>query len=186
MFIDIIWYSAQEKFNLKEDWADAMWKRFVSTIPQVKEFVTLDGMLCPDFVFEKKNDDWNYVVMNGDYLTDLYTDPIVFLSRNIDLAKYNLIACIKEPQDEDRSILESDYEFIGYDLMDKDLSNSALTNCGGFYDVYSPSDINEYGILSDRDFAYKIRDELFKKHPEEHHANCFVFEIWRMKVAIVN
>ncbi len=179
--MDVIWYSAQEKFNPAELGGEVNWKNWFSDLPQVRETVTFDGMLCPDFSFEKEDEDWNYMVIFEDQLTDIYMSPEVFLKRNIDLEKFNLLACIKEPCDNDRTMLEKDYEFIGYDLMDKKFIASAITNCGGFYDVYSRTDINEYGIFTDRDFAYKIRDELYKMHPEEPHADCYVIEIWRMK-----
>ena len=164
--MDVIWYSAQEK-TLPKDISEQTWKSLTSGTPQVKEFVTLDGMLCPDFKFKLEDDDWNYIVMNGEFLTDLYTNPVVFLSRNIDLTKYNILACIKEPKDNERSSLINDYEFIGYDLIDKTLTNSALTNSGGGFEYYSPANINKYGIFTDRDLAYKVRDELVKSYPED-------------------
>jgi hypothetical protein len=40
------------------------------------------------------------------------------------------------------------FTFIGYDLLDKDNTISALSNCGGFDETFSPLDLNEFGLLS--------------------------------------
>ena len=74
-----------------------------------------------------------------------------------------------------------DFEFVGYDLLDRDYTTSALSNCGGFDETFRPSELNRCGLVDTFDKAYDIRERLFKNNPEEHHADCNVFAIWRHK-----
>jgi len=71
-----------------------------------------------------------------------------------------------------------DFIFCGYDLAD-DLEISALTNCGGFDDVFTYKDLNSLGLIQDFVLARKIRADLENKYPEDEHASCLLFAIWR-------
>ena len=96
------------------------------------------------------------------------------------LKHYNFLAIIKEPKKE-KAELETDFEFVGYDLIEKEGDISALTNCGGFDETFLPTELNEYGLISDFDKAKKIQTELPINNPAEHHANCYLYEVWRHK-----
>ena len=76
-------------------------------------------------------------------------------------------------------MIVEDNEFIGYELLDDEFGNSALTNCGGFEDTFSPAELNHYGLLDDYSMAHDISARLRKNHPEIHHAKTNVIAIWR-------
>lgn len=73
------------------------------------------------------------------------------------------------------------FEFIGYDLLDKDFNISALTNCGGFDETFLPSDQNDKGLIDELEKAYDIKRRLLENNPEETHADTNVIAIWRHK-----
>ena len=97
------------------------------------------------------------------------------------MPEYNLLAVVREPDETSRKDKLDDFEFIGYDLVDREMFASALTNCGGFDESFKPEDLNQYGLLEERNNAYSIREKLAINNPDEHHADCWVFEVWRMK-----
>jgi hypothetical protein len=56
-----------------------------------------------------------------------------------------------------------------------------LTNCGGFDRAFEPSDLSECGLLVDHAKAVAVRQRLRAEYPEEPHALCRIWAIWRMK-----
>ena len=75
--------------------------------------------------------------------------------------------------------LLDDFDCIGYDLIEVEGNVSALTNCGGFDESFLPQDLNEYGLFSEWGKARKVQADLRINNPEEHHVNCYLYEIWR-------
>jgi hypothetical protein len=60
---------------------------------------------------------------------------------------------------------------------------SALTNCGGFPDVFQNHELNRFGLIEDFDRVSEIRRQLAEHHPEEPHANCELYAVWRLEEA---
>ena len=60
---------------------------------------------------------------------------------------------------------------------------SALTNCRGFPDVFLGTELNAVGLIDTLSRAYEIKHELRRRHPEEPHAQCLVWGIWRLESA---
>ncbi len=178
-----IYYTALEIYD-SETRDEFGWKKYIqwSKLTHLRELVSLDGMLN-GLVFEPDFDskyDWNYIVTDGEMITLFFNSIDYVLEKVKGLKYYNLLAVIKEPKKE-KAALETDFEFVGYDLIEKEGDISALTNCGGFDETFSPSDLNEYGLISDFDKAKKIQTELPLNNPAEHHARCFLYEVWRHK-----
>ncbi len=72
------------------------------------------------------------------------------------------------------------FEFLGYDLVDVKGGVSALTNCGGFPDVFPNSELTIYGLLSNLDRAKEVASHLVLLHPDDPHAKCDVWAMFRM------
>lgn len=70
------------------------------------------------------------------------------------------------------------FSFCGYDLAEE-FEISALTNCGGFDETFTYKDLNAFGLLPDFATAQKMQMDLEKNNPEEEHADCLLFAIWR-------
>jgi len=70
------------------------------------------------------------------------------------------------------------FAFCGFDLADA-FEISALTNCGGFDETFTYKDLNAFGLLPDVASARKIQTALTANNPNEEHADCLLFAIWR-------
>lgn len=149
---------------------------------QLKEVVSLDGILnglAFEPVFDSKYD-WNFIVTDGEMITPFFNAMDYVPEKVKGLKYFNLLAVLKEPVKE-KADLETDFESVGYDLTEKNGGISALTNCGGFDETFSPTDLNEYGLISDFDKATQIQKELPINNLTEQHADCYVYEVWRHK-----
>ncbi len=75
------------------------------------------------------------------------------------------------------------FDFCGFDLADGWVS--AILNCGSFAsgDYFSKAfdyrELNELGLIPDYESAVNIRQKLMDEYPDDDHAYCAVFAIWR-------
>lgn len=72
------------------------------------------------------------------------------------------------------------FNFVGYDLIEAQTRISALTNCGGFPDIFRNEELNHFGLIEGFDRALEIKRLLAALHPEETHAQCDMYAIWRL------
>jgi hypothetical protein len=183
-----VYYIATAKFSpatqRTHQGHDLNWQGYIawSKLTHLKEVITLDGILGEEVVERNNELDADFLVWE-DYMPNVYTDFNYLLSKLQveDSSSYNLLAVIKEPNSYCEIINLEGFEFIGYDLLDVYGGISALTNCGGFDNTFLPQDLNEYGLISTYEKAYTIKEALIKNNPDEHHANCYVWAIWRIK-----
>jgi hypothetical protein len=75
---------------------------------------------------------------------------------------------------------QGNFVFIGYDLVDEVMQVSALTNCGGFPKAFSNQELTPQGLIQDYGRAVQVRVALAEAYPEEHHAQCELYAIWRL------
>ena len=178
------WYTATETYdNHYED--GSSWTKYIefSKLSHLTEVVSLDGMLN-GLIFEPQRGeggDWDYIIVDDLYETGLFNSLDYVLEKVKAKERFNLLTVVKEPTEKCEKINIPDFEFVGYDLLDRDYTTSALSNCGGFDETFRPSELNRCGLVDTFDKAYDIRERLFKNNPEEHHADCNVFAIWRHK-----
>jgi hypothetical protein len=123
--------------------------------------------------------DWDFIIVDNLYETGLFNSLDYVMEKVKGKTKFNLLTVVKEPTEKCENIQIPNFLFVGYELMDKDYSTSALSNCGGSDETFLPVDLNQYGLIDTFDKAYDIRDRLFKNNPMEHHADCYVFGLWR-------
>jgi hypothetical protein len=126
-----------------------------------------------------ENGGWDFIITDDLYETGLFNSLDYVIKKVKEKERFNLLTVVKEPTEKCEEIKIHDFEFIGYELLDKDYSTSALSNCGGFEETFKPTDLNHYGLIDTFEKTFGIRDRLFKNNPEEHHADCNVFAIWR-------
>ena len=164
---------------------DKSWKPYLewSKLSHLTELVSLDGMLNemlvePDY---DNGDDWNFIHVDGKWQTSFFTTADYVLKTLKPQDKFNLLTVVLEPDQECKDVKIDGYEFVGYDLLDKEYGNSALTNCGGFDESFLPSDLNDKGLIDHVTKAYDIKKRLLENNPEEHHADTNVIAIWRHK-----
>lgn len=181
------WYGARGTFSKLSQADSTAWDNYIewSKLNHLTELVSLDSGLNEDLVEKILDnldiDDWQFVVIDGSFSTGFYTTA-EYVLRNIEADNnFNFLAVVKEPTEKCESIEVDGFEFIGYELLDKDYTDSALTNCGGFDETFLPSNLNEFGLIDKYEKAYDIRRKLFENNPEERHADCNIIAVWRHK-----
>ena len=162
-----IYYKAERFFPTKK------YEAF-STIYNRNEIVTFD-ILCVNIEEKGINYtdhicDWNYGVSDWKMLL---TVPLK--------SDEQIIACFKNPvKSYEHHKLDNGFEFCGYDLSDAGVFISAITNCGGVFEkAISYNELNHFGLISNYQKAYKCRVLLEEMYPDEPHAYCEVYELWR-------
>ena len=172
-------FIATERFNPSNG---EKWRKYFdwAKIPALTEVVSLDSILCGRLVEERCGEDWNHIV-KADFRLDYFYHLDYLLSRVQDRKRRNILGLYRNT---DVHIAESpssgDFIFKGYDLIEEQTQVSALTNCGGFPDVFDNTELNSCGLIGNFNRAREIRRLLAKKHPEELHAQCEMYAIWRL------
>ncbi len=175
-----VWFTATKKFDpsIGEEWAKYYdWAR----IPQIKEVISLDSARRPPELWNLIDTDWDHNI-HQDYLIAFFWDLDYLLGRFSNKRdSINILAVCLEPSFEVREMYQdSRFEFQGYDLVEAG-SVSAISNCGGFDKAFEASDISEVGLFDTYIFARKTQGLLRKHYPSEHHADCELWAIWKMK-----
>lgn len=171
-------YIATETFDPRDA---HKWTGYVewSGLNQLKELVSLDGMLCPSVLPVLKDCYWPHIV-SEDYMLDYFTDLDFLLMETEDIAEFNLLCVYRNPTSDPVAPRSAKrFEMLGYDLIETDGSISALSNCGGFPDVFSNAELSSCGLISSRTQALEVQSQLRNSHPEEPHANCNLWAIFR-------
>ncbi len=154
-----------------------------SGLKHLTELVSLDALLNellvePDYNHEA---DWNDIHVIDFCVTGFYATQEYVLRKAKLNGRFNLLTAVIEPEEVCETIEITDYEFVGYDLLDQYFTISALTNCGGFDDTFLPEDLNQYGLIDDYQSAYDIKKRLWVNHPDGAHTNTYVIALWRHK-----
>ncbi len=179
-------YTAVERFGpaCGERWASFIaW----SGLTQLREVVSLDGLLCPTVFGELTDEDWGHNVQE-DFKLTFFHDLDHVLGRVAGDGPVNVLALMQNPTDEEvRSFADRRFAFRGFDLVELQTGISALVNCGGvhggrFDKAFSHTDLSDCGLLTELATALSAQRRLREEYPNEHHANCDVWAIWRMEV----
>jgi len=171
------WFIATRSFTPDEG---ERWNEFVrwSGLTQVQEVVSLDEMLCPTLLPEIKDDYWPYIV-NENFMLRYFLDFEFLMTKVGGVERKNVLCVFRNPVERPLAPSVARFEFLGYDLVDVHGSASALTNCGGFPDVFANSELSRVGLLRELGRAVEVQRRLRSLYPEQHHANCHVWGIFR-------
>jgi hypothetical protein len=158
------------------------WPEFVarSGLAQLREVVSLDQLLCPNLFQELAAEDWTHNV-HENLKTHLFYDADYVRKRVAGKAAM-VLALIEEPSADDvESFRDPRFAFCGFDLIDAHGGISALTNCGGFDRAFLPRELSECGLLLDHSRARAVQQLLKTEYPDEPHAPCRLWAIWKMR-----
>ena len=145
-----------ERWQSYLDWAQ---------ISQLSELVSLDSMLNPHLITDIIDEGWNHIV-NEDYRLSYFTNLDYMLTRLPNTPNRNILGLYRNPDSHITTPpAPASFEFLGYDLIEEQTQISALTNCGGYPETFSNSEINPFGLISDYPRASQIQDELYTKNP---------------------
>ncbi len=176
------WYIATKRFG---PWNPEAWCNYTewSGLRALREVVSLDTTLCPTVLPDIQKEYWPHIV-NEDFMLHFFTDLDYLRARTAAIPDTNLLCVFRNPS---RHPAPPDapvgFDFVGYDVVDIHGDISALTNCGGFPDVFSNEELNPYGLLATRDRAIDVQAALKTLHPDERHADCHVWAVFRASEA---
>ena len=173
------WYIATESFSPQDG---EKWKGYVawSGLVHLDEVVSLDQMLCPTLLPEIKGDFWPHIV-NQDFLLNYFVDLEFLLGQVANISKKNILCVVREPSAETAESFDTRFQLVGFDLLETDTATSALVNCGGFPRAFRNDELNSKGLLSSLSRAREVQTSLRAEYPEEHHAQC---EVWQVSRAV--
>ncbi len=158
------------------------WDSYIefSGFKQIRELITLDSMMCPSIISELRDEDWNHNV-HEDWKTELFYNSEYLITRDgFDSKTQQVLGIIQRPERSASTL--PNLENCGFDIMDSYFGNSTLTNCGQVPEAFSPSAVNQYGLLENLDEAYRIRDRMRQLQPDDPHlGNCDVWQISRRR-----
>lgn len=178
----VVWYTARNIFS--NEFEDGLaWKKYLdwSGLHQVEELVSLDGLLN-DLAFEPDfNEEIDQCVIIENKIGEFFKTLEYVKSKSTEKLVYNLLAVIMEPNKSNKNRLVLEFDFIGYDLIERGADISALVNCGGFNETFQAKELNKYGLISNYKRAKDIQQRLPENNPDEDHADCNLFEVWRHK-----
>lgn len=172
------WFIATEPFTPE----DKSWTKYIdwSGLKQLDELVSLDPILCPSVLKEVKDNYWPHIV-NEAFMLPFFVD-FDFLKTEIEkIEKKNVLCVFRNPTEQPTAPPVARFEFLGYDLVDFQHSASALTNCGGFADVFDNSELSHFGLIPELKRALEIQRKLSQAYPEEVHAQCHLWAVFRIK-----
>lgn len=157
-----------------------LWNSYLkfSGFTHISELVSLDSILCPELIENLIDNDWAYNVQ-ADYRITWFTN-LAYLRQRIrwHIGQDQILAILENPT-HNHPIPER-FEFCGFDLLDDQDNNSVLTNCGQFPSIFSPADVNNFGLLANLETANTIAANIRAEFPDEPHCrNCRVWQIAR-------
>ena len=160
-----------EKWSKYFEWAK---------IPHLTELVGLDSMMCPRVITEFTDEDWSHIVCEDFRLN--YFHHLDYLKRRVqNLPRINILGVYRNPETHITTPpTPESFSFVGYDLIEEQTQISALNNCGGFPDAFRNDELNHFGLLEDFVRATEVRCHLHERYPDEPHANCELYALWRL------
>lgn len=172
----IRFYTATERFcPASEGWVKYFeWAK----IPNLQEVVSLDGMLCPPLIPQDFSDvDWEHSVQID---TRIGFSDLPYLLKRID-GRYprNVLRAVRNPNHLEVIETQSAWSFVGFDLIEDLTGISALVNCGGFPESFKNEELNQFGLISGYERAIEVQAALRRNNPDEPHANCDMYQLWR-------
>lgn len=172
------WYLITERFD---PGCGERWMRYLSwaKLPQLTEAVSLDESLCPRPKDGIRAEDWPHIV-DEDFMLDYFTDLEYLLRRRGGAAGRNLLCLFRNPKEHPTPPSGPyGFRFEGYELEDVQGGISALTNCGGFPLAFAAEELNSHGLLPTLERAREVRKALRRHYPQEPHADCHVWALFR-------
>jgi hypothetical protein len=172
-------FIATERFDPTDGEA---WRKYFewAKIPSLAEVVSLDCSLCNHLVNEFCDEDWRHIV-NADFRLDYFLHLDYLLKRVSDKPRRNILGLYRNPESHVTTPpAAGDFEFVGYDLIEEQTQISALTNCGGFPKAFYNEELNSSGLIAQFRRASEVQRLLVENYPEESHADCELYAIWRL------
>lgn len=113
------------------------------------DFASLDSHLRDSHFTVEDDDDWNYVLTNGSYLTDIVNDLAFALRCSHRYGNTEILSfAFLEHEDPTRKIL-------GYDILDSEFGYSLLTNFGNDIEIVNDN-LADNGLVLQKEVALAV------------------------------
>jgi hypothetical protein len=158
------------------------WQAYIkwSGLTQLSEVISLDGLLCPRAFDEFTEEDWQHSVQ-ADFGCQFFRDVDYAVKKAAGRGDVIILGLIENPtESEEFSLNDPRFVFSGYDLFGCCGTVSALVNCGGFPKAFASTELSDCGLLREYPRAITVQRLLKSEYPNEPHANCNVWAIWKM------
>jgi hypothetical protein len=172
-------FKATERFDPSDG---ERWQHYIqwANIPSLIEVISLDGSLCPVIGHELADDDWKHNVQEN-YRLHYFYDLKYLLQRTSHFSRRNILGLYRNPESHiEKPPAPGGFIYVGYDLIEEATQISALTNCDGFPESFSNGELNKYGLITHFDRAAAIKNSLSDLNPDEPHAQCEMYAIWKL------
>jgi len=172
-------FIATERFDPSDE---ERWEKYIqwAKIPALTEIVSLDCLLCPHLINGPQDEDWQHVVCE-DFRLDYFYHLDYLMQRVQTIRRRNILGLYRNPEGHiEAAPVTGAFGFLGYDLIEEETQISALTNCGGFPDVFRNEELNRFGLIDTFGRAHEVRRLLAERHAKEHHAHCEMYALWRL------
>jgi hypothetical protein len=158
------------------------WQKYFAwaKIPALKEVVSLDVLCCRHLIETLTDEDWEHHDQT-DFRFGFFNDPDYLVSRVGGPEGKNILGVYIKPESHITTPPAAGFVFLGYDLVEDATEISVLVGCAGFPDAFSNAELNQYGLIHDYDRALAVRELLKKRYPDEPHADCSHYAIWRLE-----
>ena len=170
-------YTARKRFA---PGLSAGWDGYIefSEFRHIEELISIDSLLCPDLITEIKNDDWAHNI-HQDFRLTYFRDLDYLLKRTSSCqCEYQILALLENPTES--APHPSGFIAAGFDIVDDCSGNSALTNCGPMPEIFSPADVNCYGLVAQLDYARVICAKMRSAFPDDPHlGDCGIWQVAR-------
>ena len=173
-------FFANEKFS---PLAGEKWVKYCewAKIPLLTEVVSLDCLLCPRILLEIQDAHWPHIV-NEDFPLSYFSNLDYLLKGVAHAPSRNILGLYRNPVAQiETKPAAGQFVFLGYDLIEEGTKISALTNCGGFPDVFGNHELNQFGLITGFARAHEVQQQLAARYPKKPHAQCERYAIWRLE-----
>ena len=173
-------YTLRKRFTSDNE---ASWQGYLSFsgFLHITELISLDAILCPNLIGPLRADDWLHNLPEFFYITLIHNGNYLVTRQPIDPPQSQVLAILEYPDGSET--VPTGYTVCGFDIVDEWNDISALTNCGPIPEAFTPSMVNQWGLLPDLATALKVRDKLQQLAPDEPHFHNR--EIWRIARALI-
>lgn len=170
------WFIATEPFGPSDG---EVWNNYVtwSGLPQLRELVSLDQILCPTLLRDIPDRYWPHIV-NEDFMLRYFRDLAFLLKELGDRTGHHVLCVYRDPPVHPASP-PANFRFLGYDLVDIRDGASVLSNCGGFPEIFSGSELSEHGLLTSHARALRVRVDLRERRSPD--TDCHCWAVFRME-----
>ncbi len=155
-----IGYVVVEKYYPQQDFKE------MTGMYQVEEIVSFDYLLCSSCIHTFKDEDDHYIFRSDDFCDfDIFNNLGYLLSKVHNLEGKQVLAVIREPNQDCKPIEFDKFKFYGYDLLEDYSRRSVLTNCCGYYDPFFVKDLSRFGLIENYEKAKLIQKWLRENEP---------------------